>query len=58
VQVLVAGIIDSRPMKGDTVCCELTMRLNEGGDLVEDKHIITFTLGDSEVGYSTSISIL
>ncbi|KAA0186607.1 hypothetical protein HAZT_HAZT004738 [Hyalella azteca] len=47
-KVLVAGIVETRPVRGDTVCIELTMRLSDG-TLVEDTHTLYFTLGDSEV---------
>ena len=49
-QVLVPGIVESRPVKGDTVCIMLAIRLSDG-TLVEDAHSLTFTLGDSEVSY-------
>ncbi|KAF2346269.1 Tetratricopeptide repeat, partial [Trinorchestia longiramus] len=47
-KILVPGIVETRPARGDTVCIELTVRLSDGS-LVEDTHTLYFTLGDSEV---------
>lgn len=47
-KVLKAGIVDSRPVKGDTVIIQANGRLED--DTEVDKHTqLTFTIGDGEV---------
>ncbi|XP_068241907.1 peptidyl-prolyl cis-trans isomerase FKBP8 [Palaemon carinicauda] len=47
-KVLKAGIVDSRPVKGDTVVIQANGRLEDGTEV--DKHTqLTFTVGDGEV---------
>lgn len=51
------GIIDSRPVKGDTVIVRATGRLENGKEVdVHDE--LTFTVGDSEVIFLNVCSVL
>lgn len=53
-QVIKPGVIDSRPVKGDTVTVRAAGRLDDGKEVdVHDE--LTFTIGDSEVTLLNSI---
>jgi len=47
-KVLSPGIVESRPNRGDTVVVEVAVR-RDGGVPVQERHQLTFTLGDCEV---------
>ncbi|XP_076039992.1 peptidyl-prolyl cis-trans isomerase zonda [Oratosquilla oratoria] len=47
-KILKAGIVESRPSKGHTVCVRLSGRL-EDETLVDKEQELTFTVGDAEV---------
>lgn len=54
-QVIKPGIIDHRPVKGDTVVVRAVGRLEDGKEVdVHDE--LTFTVGDSEVRLNVWIS--